>query len=229
MLHSTPSLTDQVYDAIVDEICDGRLEPGQHLVQEGLAKRYGISRQPIQQAMTRLKADGLVEELGRRGLFVAPLDPKRMRDHYGIRAALDGWAARIAAERVVADAKVAAWMKSEGERAMAAGLAAIKTENVATQVRCDSDFHFLIYRATGNALAAGTAEPHWRYLRRAMGAVLREVEAPDTIWRQHQAILDAILAGDGNAAERLASAHALKAAERLARLLDDRGKGNNTP
>ncbi len=99
MLKNNPSLTDQVYNAIVDEICDGRVEPGTHFVQARLAERYGISRQPIQQAMARLKADGMVEELGRRGLFVAPLDPVRMRDHYGVRAALDGWPARTAAQR----------------------------------------------------------------------------------------------------------------------------------
>ena len=219
MLDSAPSLTDQVYNAIVDEICDGRLQAGTHLVQERLAERYGISRQPIQQAMARLKADGMVEELGRRGLFVAPLDPVRMRDHYGIRAALDRWAARTAAERAAADPGFAARLEKQGTQALEAGFAAVEAGDTAAQVRCDSAFHFVIYDASGNGLAATTAEPHWRFLRRAMGAVLREVQSPDEIWRQHRTILKAIIAGDGATAERLAGEHALDAADRLARAL----------
>ncbi len=54
VLQTAPSLTEQVYDAIVDEISDGRLAPGMHLVQEQLARRLGVSRQPVQQAMARL-------------------------------------------------------------------------------------------------------------------------------------------------------------------------------
>ena len=83
MLHTAPSLTDQIYHAIVDEICDGRLAPGAHLVQDALARRFGVSRQPVHQAMARLRADGMVEEAGRRGLFVAALDLARMRQHCG--------------------------------------------------------------------------------------------------------------------------------------------------
>ena len=197
MLSINPSLSDQVYDALVDEICDGRLAPGTHLVQERLADRFGISRQPIQQAMARLRADGVVEELGRRGLFVAPLDAARMRDHYGIRTALDRWAAEAAARRVARNPGLAAELRRAGERALEAGAAAVATADVAGQVRCDDAFHRLIYDSSGNALVETTAEPHWRYLRRAMGAVLRLVESPDEIWRQHRAIFDAISAREG--------------------------------
>ena len=219
MLNITPSLSDQVYDTIVDEICDGQLAPGTHLVQERLADRFGISRQPVQQAMARLKADGVVEELGRRGLFVAPLDPARMRDHYGIRAALDRWAAETAAARVARDPDLALTLRREGRRALEAGAAAVAAADVAEQVRCDDAFHALIYAASGNAMLASAAEPHWRYLRRAMGAVLRMVESPEEIWRQHGAILDAIVDGDARRAASLAAEHAGNAADSLADIL----------
>ena len=87
ILKFQPSLTDQVYDAIVDQICEGALPAGSHLVQEQLAERLGVSRQPVQQAMALLKADGMVEEVGRRGLWVTPLDADLMRHHYDIRPA----------------------------------------------------------------------------------------------------------------------------------------------
>ena len=58
-----PSRAELAYQAILDEICEGWLASGTHLVQEDLAARLGVSRQPIQQAMARWKSDGLVQEL----------------------------------------------------------------------------------------------------------------------------------------------------------------------
>jgi DNA-binding GntR family transcriptional regulator len=216
---TAPNLTDQVYDAIVDEISDGRLAPGMHLVQEQLARRLGVSRQPVQQAMARLKADGMVEELGKRGQFVAPLDAERMRQHYGVRAALDAYAARLAAGRAGADRAFAATLKRDGEALMQAGAAAIASGSVAEQIRLDSALHALIYARTGNPMIASTAEPHWRFLRRAMGNVLRQAAPAAEIWRQHGDILAAIVAGDAAEAERRALAHVEQAAERLTRAL----------
>jgi len=220
VLQTAPSLTDQIYDAVVDEICDGRLAPGEHLVQESLARRFGVSRQPVQQAMARLKADGMVEEAGRRGLFVAALDLARMRQHYGVRAALDCWSAWTAAERMAGNPSLAGEIRGRGLAILDAGDAAVTAGNTVEQVRCDRAFHVLIHDATGNPLIARTAEPHWRFLRRAMGDVLRRAERPETVWSQHRAILAAVLAGDGANAQRLALVHVEQAAERLARALD---------
>lgn len=219
MLETAPSLTDQIHDAIVAEICDGRLAPGTHLVQERLAERFGVSRQPIQQAMARLRADGLVEECGRRGLFVTALDPARMREHYGIRAALDGWAARAAARRIAAEPVLKGALAEEGRHIFEAARRAVAAGDVLALMRCDDAFHFLVYRASGNAMVATTAEPHWRFLRRAMVDVLREAEAPAEIWRQHGEIFAAITAGDAEAAERLAVTHVERAAALLAAVL----------
>jgi len=216
MLQIAPNLTDQVYDALVDEICDGRLAPGRHLVQERLAERFGVSRQPIQQTMSRLKADGMVEEIGRRGLFVTRIDPARMLDNYGVRAALDGWAAKTAALRVSGNAELRDRVDAEGRALLEAAATAISAQDVAGLVKLDYAFHSQIYAASGNRLIVETAEPHWRFLRRAMGDVLRKAENPVEIWRQHRAILEAIVAGDATAAMELAEAHARDAALLLA-------------
>lgn len=214
-LQPSRSLADQVYDAVVDEICSDRLPAGTHLVQEDLARQFGVSRQPVQQAMARLKADGMVEETGRRGLFVAALDPARMLHHYGIRAALDGYAARRAAERVLADAAAAQRIASRGAEVMTAGRNAVTAGDVPTLLHQDDAFHAMIYGASGNPLVAPAAEPHWRFLRRAMGDVLRKAETPQAIWDEHEGILAAIASGRPADAERLAVAHAERAASLL--------------
>ncbi len=222
IIQSQPSLTEQVYDAIADEICDGALPAGAHLVQEQLAARLGVSRQPIQQAMALLKADGMVEEIGRRGLRVTPLDLDLMRHHYDIRAILDGLAARMAAT-CARDVPVAAQtIEKQGQAILRLGEAAVERGAVGDQVRHDEALHKLLYKNSGNPLLERTAEPHWRFLRRAMGEVLRHAELPGDIWRQHAEILKAVVAGDPQRAEALIIEHDLHAANALRAALAER-------
>ena len=219
MLKQAPSLADQIYDAIVEEICDGVLAPGDHLVQERLAERFGVSRQPIQQTMNRLRADGMVEEVGKRGLFVSRLDPEAMQHHYGVRAALDGWASQQAARRAAEDANLMDDLDRRTAALFTAAEAAMAANDIPRLVALDENFHALIYEASTNPLIAETAAPHWRFLRRAMGDVLRKVHDPEVSWRQHREITALILAGDGPGAARAAEEHAARAARRLAQTM----------
>lgn len=214
-VRTAPELSEQVYRAIHDGICDGSLTPGEHLVQEQLAARLGVSRQPVQQAMARLKADGLVEDVGKRGLRVAELDLGLMRHHYNVRAALDGLAARTAAERARGDATVAEKIERQGRVILAAGESAVAKGETRKQIRCDEAFHTFIYDASGNPLVAPTAEAHWRFLRRAMGDVLRYAEPPRAIWREHALMLEKIVSGEAADAEALAIRHLRSAADAL--------------
>ena len=214
-IRTVPGLADQVYRAVLDEICDGRLPPGSPLVQEQLAERFGVSRQPIQQAMALLKADGLVEEVGKRGMRVAPLDLALMRHHYDIRAALDGLAARLAARRAGENPAVARDIARRGEAILATGRKAVEDRDTLAQIRNDEAFHNLLYETSGNPLLAQTAELHWRFLRRVMSDVLRHAKPPKTIWRQHAEILEAVTAGEAPLAEARASKHIELAADAL--------------
>lgn len=224
VIQTAPGLTEQVYHAVLDEICDGDLPPGAPLVQEQLAERFGVSRQPIQQAMALLKADGLVEEVGKRGMRVATLDVDLMRHHYEIRAALDGLAARLAAERAESDPAARREIARRGDAVLAKGRKAVADRAIREQIRHDEAFHNLVYEASGNPLLARTAEVHWRFLRRVMSDVLRHAEPPKTIWQQHEEILQAITAGKPGLAEERASTHIRQAASLLARALGESGR-----
>ena len=66
------------------------------------------------------------------------------------------------------------------------------------QIEADMKFHAFINELSENSLISETTAPHWPYLRRVMGEVLRDdVQMPQTILGEHVAILDAIIAGDG--------------------------------
>lgn len=218
-LATIPSLTEQAYQAVVDEICDGSLPSGAHLVQEQLANRLGVSRQPIQQAMALLKADGLVEDAPGRGMLVVPLDVDLMTSRYQIRAALDGLAAFLAANRTASSLAVKKSILERGHAIVRAGRAAIETDAIERMIRHDVEFHNFVYECSGNPLIAATCEPHWLHLRRVMGEVLRKAESPRAIWEQHQNILDAVVEGDAESAKTLAIDHVDRASESLASAL----------
>ena len=70
-VHAQPTLVEQVVNAIVSEIVDGELPSNSRLIQDELARAYGVSRQPVQQALLLLRDRGLVREASGRGLTLA--------------------------------------------------------------------------------------------------------------------------------------------------------------
>ena len=167
-----------------------------------------MSRQPVQQALLLLRDRGLVREAPGRGLIVSPLDVDFVRNLYEIRAMLDGLAARQAAERGAERAK------TEGQAFLEAGRVAVANGSLHDQIEADMQFHAFIGELSGNPLIGETTAPHWPYLRRVMGEVLRDdAQMPQTILGEHVAILDAVIAGDGTRAELLSRDHITRAAK----------------
>ncbi len=216
-IETAPDLVEQAYDALLEAIVSGQLAPGERLRQEQLAASLKVSRQPIVQALMLLRRDGFVEDTGRQGVCVAPVDPDRLGHLYAIRAALDGLAAREAA-RACASGRIKpdAGMISAGRRAVRSG-------EVNTMIAADVEFHLHLCRLGGNPLILETLQRHWSHIRRAMGAVLRHADERGAIWDEHAAILEAIANGDGDRAERLARLHAEGAADRLVHGLEADG------
>ena len=211
---SEPDLCERIHDALVDAICSGELKPGARITQEELATRFGVSRQPVLQAMMLLRREGFLVEAGRKGVCVAPLDTQQARNLYIVRAALDGAAARLAAGRYTPElARQGRLLLEVGQRAAASG-------HVSSAIEADIDFHLFIYEASGNPLLAETAQPHWQHLRRVMAAVLGEDDLRTSVWGQHESILRALEAGDTREAETLIRNHAEQAADLLAERLN---------
>ena len=225
-ISSQPQLADQVYTALLDAIGSGQLAPGRPLVQERLAAELNVSRQPIVQALLLLKTQGFVEASGRRGLQVARLNPQTARRVYAVRGALDRLAARAAAQTLTDDTAANRTARRQAEERLQhpleAGRQAVAEGRVPALIEADIAFHQTIYSLSDNPLIAESAEVHWFHIRRIMGAVLRDHNQRNTVWREHQAIADAILAGDVERAGALAEAHVEAAADMLIGRLEDR-------
>jgi DNA-binding GntR family transcriptional regulator len=217
-LDTPTQLIEKVYDTILGAICDGSLQPNERITQEGLAETLGVSRQPILQAFHILKREGFIADAGRKGVMVTPLDPQQLIDLYQIRAALDGLAARQAAERIKRGMVPAPELS--GHKLLAEGRDAMTSGEMQRLIVSDMNFHQFIYRLSGNPMIATTASIHWAHIRRAMGAILlSDVRPLNRVWREHEEILEAAFAGNAIQAEFLARQHAESAAEHLATVL----------
>lgn len=208
-IEAPKSLVEQVYDALAAAICEGRLAPGAPLRQEALALEFGVSRQPVLQSLLLLEQQGFARR-ARRGLVVAPVEPSFVRHLYALRGALDALAARLAAGRRP-DA-------SEAAAVVAAGRAAAAGRKPRGVVEADMAFHRLVYALSGNPLIGEAAAPHWRHIQRIMA--LSAAYEMTHVWDEHEAVVEAIVRGDAERAERLARAHAEANAKSLVAVIE---------
>jgi DNA-binding GntR family transcriptional regulator len=222
MLQALPTperLIDRTYQQLLDAIADGTLAPAQRIRQAELADSLGISRQPVSHALHLLKRQGLVEDHGKKGLRVIPMDPIKVLEFYQLRQAIDGLAASLAAQRIAtktADKHLIATLQSQLET----GQTYSANTPIPVLVRADTDFHRALYRLSGNTAIADTTAPIWPHLMRSMASVLHLPAYAEHVWRQeHPAILTAILAADSTGAETAARNHAAGAAARTAEQL----------
>jgi len=214
-----PNLAQQVRDALLAEITSGRLAPGSRLVQEQVAQQLGVSRQPVQQALSLLRQQGVLRDAPGRGLEVTPMDPDEVQHMYEIRAVVEGLAARRAAE---AGAERAGRL---GLALIDAGRKAVAAASVPKMVAADMKFHEFVYSLCGNPLVAPFMTPHWTATQRAMGEVLMRDEEPRDIWDQHAEILQAIVERDAQRAEECARRHISQAAQFMVARLRSQAPG----
>jgi len=213
------ALIDQVHDRLVNAIADGTLPPGQRLTQEEIALRLGVSRQPVSHALQVLRRRGLLEEHGKRGLMVAPLDTKRLRDLYLVRAALEALAASLAAARMQAGL-ISQNEIREGRTIVENGNRVAQSGSLAELIDADVAFHSYIHRLSDNASIIDTVAEQWPQFRRSMGTVLIDRVLSQRVWREHGAILDGIMSADAEAASRAARHHIETTTEETIRRLE---------
>jgi DNA-binding GntR family transcriptional regulator len=94
------SLMEDITDSLRDAIIEGRLQPGQQIVEKELQKTLGVSRAPIREALLKLEGQGLVVIVPRKGSFVRDITARFIQESFTIRAWLEGLAARISLEHL---------------------------------------------------------------------------------------------------------------------------------
>lgn len=201
-LKTPRSLTEDAADGIREQILRGGFKPGQHLVETKIAHELNISRGPVREAFKLLRAEGLLKEEPRRGTFVVSLSAQDVREIYGLRAALEGRAARTLTrtqDAVALDALRASADDIE---------AAVRTGDAVAVSRADLAFHETLCRLCGNARIH---EVFMRYVPTLRGLLRLDehvLGSLEEISSQHRALVEAIGSGDEDRAAELFREHA---------------------
>jgi len=193
---------DLAYQALRDAVLSGEMKPGARLNQDELAKRLGVSRAPIRDALNRLEAEGLVKTLSRAGgVVVAETSEQEMVSIYELRALLDSASTRLACERMSEDElqRLSAIVAETERVTLANDLTAI--------VQAHAQFHYLIYAACGNPELMRVAQNLWDRSYRYRVLALSNTENAQRGLAQHLAILNALQARDLGRAVALAEEH----------------------
>ena len=194
------SLRERALDAIREGILGLHYPPGSLLSEAQLAEELGISRTPVREALRELAAGGLVRILPRRGVVVSEPSVRDIVEVYQLREQLECFGARLAAEHITpAEAELLVADHAEALGHLAAGRL---QPAYAASVR----LHDRIIGLTRNArLVRFMGQLHDQAHRFGL-MTLRQGRAPRAL-QEHGWILDAILARDGAAAERLMRDH----------------------
>ena len=207
------TLVEQVYDILLDAICTGELLPGERLNQDEIAKRLDVSRQPVNSAITILKANNFVRDTGRRGVVVTEVELDQYNSIYEFRSVVEPFATRLAAERIGEDAA------REAKAVLREGKAAIAARDIKRLLAADVRFHEMIYRWSRNHVIEASMRANWPHMLRSMAKVLRDPASAQQSWDDHEKIVDGLLTDDADAAAEAMERHIGLAMEKTRKVL----------
>ena len=97
---NTISVRERAYEFLKSSVLSGHFNPGERLTEEHLAKKLGVSRTPVREALHKLESEGLIKALETRGFIVSRDSKDEVEDLFDLRAILEGYALRIISERI---------------------------------------------------------------------------------------------------------------------------------
>jgi DNA-binding GntR family transcriptional regulator len=145
------SAADRIEAALTDDIAAGQLQPGERLDEVGLAERFGVSRTPVREALSRLLAQGILTARGGRGLRVTEYSREQLAQIFEAMYEIEAVCARMASQRLTL------LSRSEIAAAQARCVAVAEAGDFPGYLRANEALHLAIYRATGNPYIAQLA------------------------------------------------------------------------
>ncbi|MBU0544520.1 MAG: GntR family transcriptional regulator [Proteobacteria bacterium] len=209
-------LRNQTYQILKEMILRQEIGAGKKIIEDELAKRIGVSRTPLREALFRLENEGIVKIIPRRGAYVAKLSKKKAIEIFQIREVLEGLVARLVVQNM--DSKILERLKKCLKR--------IKSKPDTEQelmkfTNSETEFHALLLSASKNKILINMMKNinyHLQIIR------LRTVAVPGRAKKtveEHSRLLEIIESGDKEASEELMRQHIRSVFEVLVNDLGD--------
>lgn len=216
-------LRELVFEAIREAIIDGRLTPGERLMEIQLAEDLGVSRTPVREAIRKLELEGFVVMIPRKGAYVADISLKEISDVFEIRGALEGLAAELAAERASEE------RLERMERCLVELAEVVEAKNPDSIVEIDTRFHEELYASSRNERLGQILSLLREQIQRFRTRTMTHPERMKVALDEHRGIVEAVAARQGELARRLAQEHIESAENFLMTLLaQDETKGKRS-
>ncbi len=202
LIENYKPLREIVFEKLRDMIVNGDLRPGERLMEIKLAEMLGVSRTPIREAIRKLELEGLVVMLPRKGAYVADISKKEIMDVLEIRAALDKLAAGLATQRMTKTEK------EELKKVLASFEKNFKLGNIEGMITDDIRLHDIIYIGAKNEKLQHIINNLREQITRFRIIYLKEIyRKNEKLLDEHREIVDAILSGDIEKAQKMAEEH----------------------
>ena len=204
----TVSLADQVFERLENDIIQGVYPRGEVLTELKLVEKLGVSRTPIREALRRLETERLIADAG-KGSIVLGITEDDILDIMNIRQQIEGLATYFATVNMTVEGR--------DELSHIVDLQEFYDHkgDLEHLRMVDDEFHDAICRLSRRTVIYDTLSPLLRKTRRYRRQAMQDPERVKKTMREHRAIYDAIMAGNAELAQNLATAHIAEAKEHM--------------
>ena len=194
--------TEKVYNSLSNDIIEGKLYPGQRLIEKELINKYGISKTPIREALSKSEKLGLVQKIFNQGFTVKKITKKDAEELYDLREVLEGFAARKVVERI------SSYEIEKLKRIIDKFEEYIKKNDIKSYAKDDVNFHSFLGQISGNRRLCEMMKSLYCQSRILLNTslVLPERGMKISI-SEHKKIINAIINHDSEQAEIYAKEH----------------------
>ncbi len=183
---TTGNLTDKAYQKIKSQILDGNFHLGTRLSESKLASMLKIGRSPIREAVQRLRHEGFVEVVPRKGIFLTALSTSEIQQIYEMAEALEGLAVKLVTER--ASQGEIQKLKTTAEKMKTA----LAEDNEKAWMEADSEFHRLVLKFARNKYILKAMTMVNDRINRVRQVYVRVIGQPIKSTREHEMIAQVI-------------------------------------
>ncbi|WP_299644631.1 GntR family transcriptional regulator [Devosia sp.] len=203
------SIASQIFEHLMQQILDMRLQPFQELSEARLAAEFGVSRTPVREAFARLARRGLVDILPQRGTRVSPLSEDLIAKSRFIREALERPLARLAAEKLTSEIEALLMREVALQKTFA------ELSDDQSFLQSDDRFHALIAKAAGFESIWDDVREVKFHMDRVRRLSLLSQQHMFFIVGEHIEILDRLKAHDADGADKSMAVHLISVMREL--------------
>ncbi|KNF09784.1 transcriptional regulator [Gottschalkia purinilytica] len=204
-------LRDIVFETLREAILNGKLKPGERVMEVQLAETLGVSRTPVREAIRKLELEGLLVMIPRKGAYVADVSLKDVLDVLEIRALLEGLAASLAAERMTEEEIEILEKKSQEF------IDCVKAKDTEGMIDKDTEFHDVILRSAKNEKLTSIVEGLRDHVQRFRVIYFTEYDNGVELMKEHEKIKNAIKERESEEAKEASQDHIYSIGDYLAK------------